>query len=226
MTNTNIEYCEETHKDGWICCYPKAHRGDHKAWGGNKANPFATWPQEQKQTVCADLNTAKHPTLPVTYRCNREKDHAGNHEGWSIPSEHSFKSWPQEQPSPFAKGGFEPKNCTSTHRVGNGGKLTCQLKAGHPGSHLKTFLTRDTVTWKDDVAYTYVSGRGYGKTSFRQTMTPVFVTEEEPTAGMEFPVFLTVEELKAISYAFSGPEWREDEPELAAKLDKALKEAL
>lgn len=81
--------------------------------------------------------------------------------------------------------------------------------------------------------YTCTMGRTHGGTHFEherrvswpQRVEPFkikFVEPEPPVYGVKF----TLEELKGLVYALSGPEWLEDEPELVAKIDKALKGAL
>lgn len=87
----------------------------------------------------------------------------------------------------------------------------CTLYSGHTGDHKHV--------GRDGELYKQWPRLGSGSTA------KWYVPDE---LEMEKPIVLrlSLEELKGLVYALSGPEWKEDEPELVAKIDKALKEAL
>jgi hypothetical protein len=105
----------------------------------------------------------------------------------------------------------------------------CCLYKGHSGDHWELSKYGQVMQrWTNTaITYHYVGGRGYRKTAYMDE-SPL-CSPENAKGFYEAPevvLNLTLEELKGIVYALSGPEWLEDEPELVAKIDKALKEAL
>lgn len=93
--------------------------------------------------------------------------------------------------------------CGNQHITTFGTHTYCDRDRGHDGDHLRrTPLGSVCMRWPKAVTWEY--------------------TPEEDTVNLK----LTLEELKGLVYALSGPEWLEDEPELVKKIDKALKEAL
>jgi hypothetical protein len=93
---------------------------------------------------------------------------------------------------------------------------TCNRCSGHSGRHRRE--GSDGVVymqWDRDSAY-----QPWFEKEYKSGVLGQF--HETP----EVVLRLTLEELKGIVYALSSPDWREDEPELVAKIDKALKEML
>lgn len=98
-----------------------------------------------------------------------------------------------------------PIECGNQYINGFGQATYCNRSKGHTGNHEKrTVMGSLLQAWPNP-----------GSVAFSLDDSEELVT-----------VSLTLEELKGLVYALSGPEWLEDEPELVAKIDKALKGAL
>jgi len=119
-------------------------------------------------------------------------------------------------------------NCTSTYALPGGHKgwgttVICQLRDGHPGCHIKTFLTADTVTWPNTTAhrlYPSFSVGGY-ETDGKVSCAKVEGYSDDGTT----PVLLTKEELKVIAYYLTASTEDYDQ-QVIEKIDAALKKLL
>jgi hypothetical protein len=104
---------------------------------------------------------------------------------------------------------------TTVERSSRDVTYKCNREAGHPGNH---------EGWSIPTGFSF---HQWAQEPLFYNYSPYRVPfidrkPEEDTVTLK----LTLEELKVIAYALSGPEWLEDEPELVKKIDKALKEAL
>lgn len=181
--------------------------------------------------ICTNI----HSYSGARYTCTRYSGHSGDH--WESTKEGKLLRRWNNWTAPTM-------NCTSTHKVNPGvfqvepETLHCQLKAGHPGSHIKTFLTRDTVTWTDKpkelpwdqsaVDWFLKSGRGYGKvnSSYHYIVDELGIKPEPASYADDEPeetsVLLTLEDLKVLAYYLSSDDNDDDAP-TRAKIDEALK---
>lgn len=188
---------------------------------------------------CGNIHTTP---LGNTYVCDLGRGHTGYHKRHTNSGFTLLRQWTNTNPSQTTK------DCRSVYyeaKGGESGTYRCQLKDGHPGSHLKTFLTRDTVTWADKpieevlqesleldakgrkiindhkpkMQHVYMNGMHIGTVGEPE---PATFSDDEPE---ETPVLLTLEDLKVLAYYLSSDDNDDDAP-TRAKIDEALKNML
>lgn len=133
------------------------------------------------------------------------------------------------------------KLCNARHED-DSSIYSCTREYGHSGKHQhwnnnRAFLYKE---WpQEEPKAAHPAGRAFGKTA---AMPPIFVTDEDLKDAEEIrralfgmkpnpqptPVPLTVEDLKVIAFYLSAvdEEDGDDEQEVKAKIDRALKAAL